>query len=193
MQHCQLNREIKFYDTIEAGGSWLFGEPITDIFTIIKLCITLYLIVVVFCSFTYSSSNDEYNSYWLGIYSQWILVLNTFASLLSCYVTCIIWYKYKYPPTQRINTKFASDCLPVDPFDDDDVELEFNKDQNALDINLHSDTDVVDPIDVEHQQHLEEMQLTMKRYHNLNAMQLSDVSCGILYIHNLSKMISHIG
>ena len=77
----RLNQRIKFYHTIEAGGTWILSQPISDLWTVIRVLAALYLI---------ASVQFEYNAYWMGIYSWWVLLLNTVASVLSAVTTTFI-------------------------------------------------------------------------------------------------------
>eukprot|EP01084_Bolivina_argentea_P288389 494964_1 len=192
---CNFNRDIKFYDTVEAAGCWLFQEPITDIFTFIRLCITFYFIVIITCSFMYSSSNNKYNSNWLGIYSESILFINTLGALLSSYITCIIWYKYKYPLNTPLNKHKNSNYIIGN---DSDVELELNEEQQ-LDINLHSDTDVIDNDDINDDYdndkllEIEKTESMIKQRNKLNIMTLNNISYGLNILNKLYKITLQIG
>ena len=160
------------------GGSTLFNEPISDSWTIIRICIAFYLLIITACSVIDAFLNTQYNKHWINLYSQWILTLNTFNSVLSTFVTASIWYRFKYPTTQKNGSKYSI-TFNNDNFTDSDNEEE-------LGISLHSDkNDDEDTIDTTNAP-------TTERLHATNN-GLKFPSHGLIHAHNLSLSIQHVG
>ena len=175
----KYNKRIKVYDTIEAAGSLLIfnecNEPISDVWIIINICITIYLLFIIIFSFIYNSTSINVgHKFWFGIYNQLILYLNAFNCIIQCYITYIIWNKYKYPQKHGY-------FMDNNQFDEEESELELE-----LEINLHSDSD--DLINNNNNNDINDDIIN----NNINLMKLDNISFGLGFLYKLSKMILYI-
>merc|ERR1719474_469765 len=184
----RLNQRLKFYRTIEAGGTWIFSQPLSDLWTVIRLFSAIYLIAVTALSMWYTSMQSQYNTYWMGIYSWWVLLINTTACALSAGTTTCIWYRYKFPQTlfqrQRsfLHHHTVSSLAQWD-FESVSDAADRNDEERLKQIDLHSDTDVTDTQSHSGSQCTE----------HLNAMSLNDLLYGLRWIHSVSKFLSNLG
>jgi len=191
---------FKFHETVEAAGTWVLRtdhSPITFIWTLIRVVLTLYLTLILALQCWFASP------FWLGIYGEWMLAINTFGSLLSAYTTVLIWHKYTRPNSfgSRTAGHYQIAGRDADLLADSETEIELaltEEQQLSLHLNLHSDTDATE----EDSLHRSARDLSLHAHSEddnehhcdaLNAMRLSDISYGLLALHRLSALISQIG
>lgn len=171
------DRKPKIYEAIEAAGSLIIfkylnyddndmnecNEPINDLWLILNICITLYLLFIVIFGNIYNSLSNNVDRFWFSIYNEWILYLNTFNGFLQCWIIYKIWHKYKYPQKHGYLSQHNQ-------FEEDS--------ETEKEINLHSDTDINDD------------QIDYK--YDIHSLPLNNISKELSFLHRLSKMISYI-